>query len=72
MTILQCQNVKIDSLQPPYSAASCSQFIWEKLNIAALWLQPAVMDFDVSPYKEDCDSLNSINIGPISGLKRFI
>ena len=47
-------DVKIIWLQPPYSAASCSQFMKEKLyitwNAAEFWLQPVLMSFDVSPY----------------------
>ena len=47
-------NVKIHGLQPPYSAASCSQLKCSKsytrlLNAAAIWLQ-AVMSSDASPY----------------------
>ena len=52
-------DLKIQWLQHPYSAASCSQCIWGKLYIAlaccsilaaAFWLQPAVTNFDVFPY----------------------
>ena len=46
-------DVKINWLQPPYSAAitanlyrKCYTFL---LNAAAFWLQPAVMNFDVFP-----------------------
>ena len=43
-------NVKIRRLQPPFSAANLYRGSYTKqLNAAALWLQLAVMNFDVSP-----------------------
>ena len=42
----------IHRLQPPYSANLYRKgYAWQ-LNAAALWLQPAVMNFDVSPLSQ--------------------
>ena len=47
-------DVEMNWLQPPYSAASCSQHYTKchilLFNAAAFWLQPAVMNFDIFPY----------------------
>ena len=46
-------DVKIHRLQPPYSAACCSQHIkkmpYMAVECCSIWLQPGVMNFDVFP-----------------------